>query len=268
MKPTKDSMIFHLDENEVKMYEIMFNKKMSENFDWFKGSVFEDISFKKYSVNPDRNYFACSAEILVDKEWAKELFWMVFGDDAVSNFEQYTGLALGDIVDGDLSVKIQEIMRKIFSQVTGAIALHTSFSWMGLVFVEETEKDRLEESIRRILKEETDDLGPRTDLEKFVTKFISSRVDDIQKLDNFYGIAVDIYNGLYGKYCHVTFLMKKPFSGDDSDFINEKFNIYTIKKQILRMLPNLELGFSTSLTTVENYMETKSYYDDRKGDNS
>ena len=89
----------------------------------------------------------------------------------------------------------------------------------------------LKRIIKSVLKEETYDLGERTNLEKMVTKLIDLKIGNIKKLDNFYGIAVDIFDAQYGKYCQIHFLMKEPFSRDDSDFIYST-NIGSLKSDI------------------------------------
>ena len=151
MKPTKDDMIYNLDDSEVKLFQIMFNKKMSEKFDWFIGSEFQGISFKKFSANPSRNFISSVAEIFVDEKWGRQQVDSIFGES-----EGLTGFGLGDIIDTNLSLKIQTIMFKIFAQVTGQTPKYTSFSWMEVIFVDKPKKDKLEESIKRVLKEESD----------------------------------------------------------------------------------------------------------------
>ena len=260
MKPTKDDMIYNLDDSEVKLFQIMFNKKMSEKFDWFIGSEFQGISFKKFSANPSRNFISSVAEIFVDEKWGRQQVDSIFGES-----EGLTGFGLGDIIETDLSLKIQTIMFKIFAQVTGQTPKYTSFSWMEVIFVDKPKKDKLEESIKRILKEETYDLGERTPLEKLVAKFVTNRLKDIIKPDNFYDTVVDIYDGEYGKYCHITYLMKKPFSTDDSDLISRKFKQTSIRRQIENLTGVKFNGtFSSSVSTIENYLNTKWWYDEQK----
>ena len=55
-------------------------------------------------------------------------------------------------------------------------------------------------------------------LEKVVEKLITSRLQSLNPPENFDRAKVDIYPGDYGIHCHITFLMKKPFSREDSDF--------------------------------------------------
>jgi len=144
-------MVYNLDDSEVKLFQIMFNKKMSEKFDWFIGSEFQGISLKKFSANPSRNFISSVAEIFVDEKWGRQQVDSIFGES-----EGLTGFGLGDIIETDLSLKIQTIMFKIFAQVTGQTPKYASFSWMEVIFVDKPKKDKLEESIKRVLKEELD----------------------------------------------------------------------------------------------------------------
>jgi len=125
----------------------------------------------------------------------------------------------------------------------------------------------MKDIIRQILKEETYDLGERTPLEKLVAKFITNRIKGIDEINNFYGVAVDIYNGQYGKYCHITYLMKKPFSREDSDFIHNIFRNINARKQVEKLTGEEFNGsFSSSVSTIESYLNTKWWYDEQKWD--
>ena len=66
-------------------------------------------------------------------------------------------------------------------------------------------------------------------LEKVIEKLLTSRLQSLNPPENFYRAKVDIYPGDYGIHCHITFLMKKPFSREDSDFLgkNPNFNVLT-----------------------------------------
>lgn len=123
----------------------------------------------------------------------------------------------------------------------------------------------LKRIIKSVLKEETYDLGERTNLEKMVTKLIDLKIGNIKKLDNFYGIAVDIFDAQYGKYCQIHFLMKEPFSRDDSDFIYNNFSKSKMQKLVEQMLGvKFDGGFTSSQSTIENYIKTKWFYEDKK----
>lgn len=123
----------------------------------------------------------------------------------------------------------------------------------------------LKRIIKSVLNEETYDLGERTNLEKMVAKLIDLKIGNIKKLDNFYGIVVDIFDSQYGKYCQIHFLMKEPFSRDDSDFIYNNFPKSKIQKLVEQMLGvKFDGGFTSSQSTIENYINTKWFYEDKK----
>jgi len=123
----------------------------------------------------------------------------------------------------------------------------------------------LKRIIKSVLNEETYDLGERTNLEKMVAKLIDLKIGNIKKLDNFYGIVVDIFDSQYGKYCQIHFLMKKPFSSDDSDFIYNNFPKSKMQKLVEQMLGvKFDGGFTSSQSTIENYIKTKWFYEDKK----
>ncbi len=123
----------------------------------------------------------------------------------------------------------------------------------------------LKRIIKSVLNEETYDLGERTNLEKMVAKLIDLKIGNIKKLDNFYGIVVDIFDSQYGKYCQIHFLMKEPFSRDDSHFIYNNFPKSKIQKLVEQMLGvKFDGGFTSSQSTIENYIKTKWFYEDKK----
>jgi len=123
----------------------------------------------------------------------------------------------------------------------------------------------LKRIIKSVLNEETYDLGERTNLEKMVAKLIDLKIGNIKKLDNFYGIVVDIFDSQYGKYCQIHFLMKEPFSRDDSDCIYNNFPKSKIQKLVEQMLGvKFDGGFTSSQSTIENYIKTKWFYEDKK----
>ena len=60
----------------------------------------------------------------------------------------------------------------------------------------------MKDIIKKILKEETEELGERTKLERVIASlFDISKLDDgvLLEPDNLYGIIVDIYDTDYGK---------------------------------------------------------------------
>ena len=114
------------------------------------------------------------------------------------------------------------------------------------------------------LKEEISDnnLGERTKLEKIISSFVKSRLGQTIKNDNFYDVVVDIYNSDYGKHCHVTFLMKKPFGGEYSNDIHTVFR--GIKPQMGDFFPSFKGGLTNSTETLDSYLKGKYWYDEKK----
>lgn len=122
---------------------------------------------------------------------------------------------------------------------------------------------RLQENIRRILKEETYGMSS---LESAVSDLVNSNLQNLPDNflpDNFLRIAVDIYKDEYDRTrCQLTALFKKPFSGVDS----ERASLILRKE---RDIINGYFGdsfdnISNGTSTVEVYDDYKSFYDDRK----
>ena len=119
--------------------------------------------------------------------------------------------------------------------------------------------------ILKILKEQTEELGERTKLEKLIAKqFGKPNFEDVLlEPDNFYGVIVDIYDTDYGKQCHITALMQKPFKKEDSDMLQNMVRYG--RERIKDMFSNLFRGGITgSVSTIESYKDHKWFYDERK----
>lgn len=123
----------------------------------------------------------------------------------------------------------------------------------------------MKDIIRQILKEETEDLGERTKIEQLITKqFGKPNFEGVLfEPDNFYGVVVDVYDTDYGKQCHITILMKKPFKAEDSDMLHQW--VRKGKEKIKDMFSNyFDSGISGSISTIESYKDHKWFYDERK----
>ena len=124
----------------------------------------------------------------------------------------------------------------------------------------------MKDIIKKILKEETEELGERTKLERVIASlFDISKLGDTLLLepDNLYGIIVDIYDTDYGKQCHVTALMKKPFKREDSDMLQNMLR--NNREKIKSMFSDFfSSGISSSVSTIESYKNHKWFYDEKK----
>ena len=118
----------------------------------------------------------------------------------------------------------------------------------------------LQESIRRILKEETEDMSP---LEQTVADFINMNLSEYDLPEDFDRVAIDIYSDGYGgQECVVTSLFKKPFTLEESDMLHSLMR--TIKKSIEEYFGNTFSYVRGSTSTTDNYMDTKWWYDQKK----
>jgi|LakMenE01Jun11ns_1017448.scaffolds.fasta_scaffold9921929_5 hypothetical protein len=100
-------------------------------------------------------------------------------------------------------------------------------------------------------------------LEEVVVKLINSKLSKFNLSNNFKGVACDIYPSEYGLVCHITFVMKNPFSRKESDFFNQ-FMTYEVKKNINNSLGNLFKDISSQQSTDDVYNSTKWWYESKK----
>ena len=102
-------------------------------------------------------------------------------------------------------------------------------------------------------------------LEKVVEKLITSRLQSLDVPENFHSVKVDIYPGDYGIYCHVSFLMKQPFSREDSDFFNDlEFKRPIISAIISAFGDIFTGGIQSGQSTIAHYEKVGKWYDIQK----
>ena len=100
-------------------------------------------------------------------------------------------------------------------------------------------------------------------LEKTIEKMVESHFKNIKTPEDFHGIKVDVYPTEYGKAANITILMKKPFSGEDSDFLHvvgkeAKSFVYTMFGDYLKG------GITCGNSTIDSYNNTKWWFEEKK----
>ena len=121
----------------------------------------------------------------------------------------------------------------------------------------------LKEYIKKVLKEETEEIGDRTSMEKLIIGIINKELFKENLPDNFHSVVVDIYKTEYGDGCKITFLMKKPFSEEEFNFLHDmSMNVRNLIKTFFSK--RFKYGVNVGISTVKMYKDTKSYYDNLK----
>jgi len=136
-------------EKYTKYYNKLLNIVLSEKFEWFKKIELNDIQVG--NIYESKNLIPIG-KIYVDSIWGYNQ-WKEYHYD--SSFPTDEEVSFGDIIGGDLSKEIQEQFKLCFSQIIGSLKpKYMCFSWLEMVLVDEDD-NTLQESIRRILREET-----------------------------------------------------------------------------------------------------------------
>jgi hypothetical protein len=99
--------------------------------------------------------------------------------------------------------------------------------------------------------------------EKTVQKMVLSTISPYELPENFSGIAIDIYPTDYGKECHITFLLSKPFTQKESD------SLFAVSRDVKNTIKKFfgdryKSGISVSNSTVDSYEKTKWWYEEKK----
>jgi len=149
--------------NVVKIINKLLNRALGKKYDWFKNI---EIRFISHTISEKRSYIAMDGTIYVDADWGGKQWREYYYDRPIEE-----GFSFGDIIGKELGSDIREIVLNVFQAVTGVRGYTTSFSWIDTVLVDsdEIEKDMIEESIKRILKEETKK-------DKMVYRYITSLI--------------------------------------------------------------------------------------------
>ena len=120
----------------------------------------------------------------------------------------------------------------------------------------------MKDLITKILKEETQETGQRTKLEKTMMRLIIGMTQSEDLPENFNSIVVDNYYTDYGQESKITVLLNKPFNEKDSNKLLKL--IKNIKDIIKSFFKDKFVLVSVSTSTIEHYNKIRSYYDERK----
>jgi hypothetical protein len=123
--------------------------------------------------------------------------------------------------------------------------------------------NNIQQTIKRILREEYTDIGERTKMERYISKQVETDLPETIKNDNYYGVVVDIYDTDYGKVCRISVLFKKPFTENEADEVHNKRR--EIQKTIRDLVQDFfKGGISMGVSTLDSYNDTSWYYESKK----
>ena len=94
-------------------------------------------------------------------------------------------------------------------------------------------------------------------LENILEKLLTSKLKELNTPENFDSVKIDIYPSEYGINCHISYLMKKPFSREDSDFFNYLGFPISFIKSVAGDIFN---------GGIQSGQSTVAHYNDRTGD--
>lgn len=102
-----------------------------------------------------------------------------------------------------------------------------------------------------------------SNLENIINSFVKTKLSDFQLPENFHDVVIDVYDSDYGKMCHLSFLMKKPFTGEESESIEKVSK--NLKKDLKEYFSNtFSGGIQSSCSTLESYLQHKDWYNSKK----
>jgi hypothetical protein len=118
----------------------------------------------------------------------------------------------------------------------------------------------LQKHIKKILKEETNEISP---LERTVSDFVNMSLSEYELPEEFYKVAVDVFDDGYGRQeCTLTTLFEKPFNRKDSDKMHLIMN--KIKRDVNDYFGSIFSHIANGSSTVDSYNDTRDWYTKRK----
>lgn len=160
---------------------------------------------------------------------------------------------------GDIMNEAQDLILKVIGE--HVVIYHTTVS--SCEEYERVIKNR--ETISESKKHEEQELIKKgnSKMELNISKMLEKKAIESEVSDNFYGVAVDIYNSDYGKMCHLTYLMKNSFTEKESNIIHD---ISKEGKKLIQTIfgDHFKGGVQSSNSTVDVYLRYKDFYNEKK----
>lgn len=98
-------------------------------------------------------------------------------------------------------------------------------------------------------------------LEKVIERLLTSKLSGLNTPESFDSVKVNIYPSEYGLYCHITYLMNRPFSNVESDF----FNDLNYKPFIRGVMGDIfKGGIQSNQSTIKHYETVKDWFEKKK----
>ena len=126
----------NLTEPQLKIFNKVLNKKLSQNFPWW----FEGIEIFKAGFNHGQKNLYMDGNIYVDADWIGEQ-WIKYNDykpvpEFGTDYDEYTFSDLIGINDGWIDI-LKEIFLSVFNSIHGGdYPKYLSFSWLNVKPVE------------------------------------------------------------------------------------------------------------------------------------
>jgi hypothetical protein len=180
--------------------------------------------------------------------------------DEVNDFYIYYGIQVYHKLPKELFeiADIHTFEKRLEDTLEPKLGLNTKKTHFNVYFVIPEEDMTINESDDKLISP----IDKNSKLEKIVASFVKARFDKSILTDNFHDVVVNIYNTDYGVQCHVTVLMKGPFSREESDRFHSSLS--NIRSVIREFFPEFKAGISFNTETLESYNKGKWWYDEKK----
>ncbi len=162
LKEDKHYDFLFLDYKFTKGLEFVINRLMSRKFDWFNSFKLNSVMVNTMSPWEGIHVFYLGV-LNVDENWGKKMWieegqYGEFPGNRDYNFDQYSGVLLNELLGSKMISEISEVFNFAFRGVR-PIEDEPRVSRVGrllLHFDESKKEDNLQETIKRVLKQQTE----------------------------------------------------------------------------------------------------------------
>ena len=139
----------YYDKDTIKKFELVINKLLKKKYEWFDRIIVKELSYSK-----SQNYFGIHADLFADEDWVGNQWREFYYSKPMPSGTEDDPIVLGELIGGEFSKELQDDFKTVFMFITAEQRpKYMSYSWIDVIPIEMNNK-KLQESIRRILREE------------------------------------------------------------------------------------------------------------------
>ena len=101
------------DEKTTKLFELVINKLLKKNYQWFDRIIVNKLSYSK-----DQNYLGVDARLFADEDWLANQWGKFYYSKPMPSGTEDDPILFQELIGGELSKKLQDYFKDVFVIVT------------------------------------------------------------------------------------------------------------------------------------------------------